>query len=282
MSCAGIPEDCDHLFRKCKQAKGIWRAVVRRDVAANLEGLNWNEWLLANLSGAWKLGLDEGWPARFATRLWWIWRWRNDEIFRARSRSLDQKIQWLEQQEIEINSAFSKQRNPGSRLGQSIVATVAWKRPPPGSLKLNVDGCRSTRDGIAGCGGLLRDHFGRWVGGFTRKIGVCSVEEAEAWEVFQGLCMATRKGIRSLIAECDSKKVVDSLRGNLQIDGQHNNVLPRCLEVINNFANIEIRHVYHEQNRVADALAKQAMNHNLGLVTIDVTPIGLRDIVSED
>nr|GMC64988.1 DNA annealing helicase and endonuclease ZRANB3 isoform X1 [Ipomoea batatas] len=45
---------------------------------------------------------------------------------------------------------------------------------------------------------------------------------------------------------------------------------------------MEVRHVYLEQNRVADELAKHALTHQMGLIMIDDVPSGLKDKLRED
>lgn len=70
--CAGQPEDCDHLFRKCKEAKNIWETALGREVTARLERLDWDDWLHANLLGDCQMGLTTKRPSRFAIRVWWI------------------------------------------------------------------------------------------------------------------------------------------------------------------------------------------------------------------
>jgi hypothetical protein len=40
-------------------------------------------------------------------------------------------------------------------------------------VKVNTDGT-SKDEGIAGCGGLIRDHRGHWLGGFAKFVGVSS------------------------------------------------------------------------------------------------------------
>lgn len=42
-----------------------------------------------------------------------------------------------------------------------------WCKPPPGYIKLNVDG--GFRDGIGTYGGVLRDNKGVWMWGFTGR-----------------------------------------------------------------------------------------------------------------
>jgi hypothetical protein len=38
-----------------------------------------------------------------------------------------------------------------------------------------------------GCGGLLRNSNGQWIGEFSRHLGMCSAYLAELWGVIDGL-----------------------------------------------------------------------------------------------
>ena len=61
------------------------------------------------------------------------------------------------------------------------------KSLPSWSLTLNVDGYSKGNPGMAGAGGIIRDHMGTWVGGFARNIGYCSSITAKLWAIYVGL-----------------------------------------------------------------------------------------------
>nr|GMD39155.1 putative ribonuclease H-like domain-containing protein [Ipomoea batatas] len=135
---------------------------------------------------------------------------------------------------------------------------------------MNVDGSHSMARGAAGCGVVLRDANGGWIEGFTYNIGHCSIGEAEAWGVLQGLLMASRHGISNLIVESDSKP------------GQHNSVLNRCIAAVGSFCQVLSTHAYREQNRIADAMAKRALLGSSGLMLWSNLPGGLSEMLHED
>src|SRR4051812_47717032 len=88
---------------------------------------------------------------------------------------------------------------------------VRWCAPDHSFVKLNVDGAHDN-NGISGCGGILRDHHGGWLGGFSKNIGICSVFMAEAWGLYIGVKHAIELGFKKVVIETDSRKVVDSIR----------------------------------------------------------------------
>ena len=60
------------------------------------------------------------------------------------------------------------------------------------------------RPKTAAGGGLLRDWYGIWNGGFSICLGACAVEEAELWAVIHGLRLVWEKNIRVLTVEVNS------------------------------------------------------------------------------
>lgn len=59
-----------------------------------------------------------------------------------------------------------------------------WKPPLVGWLSLNIDGACKENIGLAWCGGLVRDEWGRWICGFSKRIENCSAFEADLWGVW--------------------------------------------------------------------------------------------------
>lgn len=280
--CAGSMEDCNHLFRQCEEATVIWKAFLRPQVLAVLNSLSWENWLVANITGDRSLGLDVNWPEKFANRLWWMWRWRNELIFNGRRTSLDQKLHWLRLKDVEISASFHKQRNPGDRIGDFVDTTLSWTPPQLGWMKLNVDGSCSMDTAGAGCGGVLRGWDGKWKRGFTYTIGRCTIQEVEAWGVLQGLCLASCLGVQYLVVESDCKTTIDQLR-RLENTREHlPNIIQRCVHESRKFSRVVFNHVFREQNRLADALAKLALRGQCGLHIYDSTPPALQDAVLDD
>jgi len=64
---------------------------------------------------------------------------------------------------------------------------------------------------LAGCGGLLRDFDGRWIKGYTKKIGLCDTFYAELWGMYMSLDIVWRENVTHLIVESDAKILVDMI-----------------------------------------------------------------------
>nr|GLL49984.1 uncharacterized protein LOC109190924 [Ipomoea trifida] len=89
-------------------------------------------------------------------------------------------------------------------------------------------------------------------------------------------------GLRDIIVESDSKRVIQVLMHASRMRGNSGNVINRCFGLTRRFANVQFRNVFREQNRVADSLAKQALSLPIGLTTVAEPPGELRDWIRED
>ena len=77
-------------------------------------------------------------------------------------------------------------------------------KPRSGEVKLKTDGSRAGDPPTAGFGGLLRDHMGTWLRGYSGKLGNHSVLYAELHSIKTGLLMAWMMGFRNVWCESDS------------------------------------------------------------------------------
>lgn len=62
-----------------------------------------------------------------------------------------------------------------------IIKQVRWEKPRSGWLKLNTDGFYDDSLGNAEGGWVIRDEYGNWVVGFTRKVERANNFIVEAW-----------------------------------------------------------------------------------------------------
>jgi ribonuclease HI len=73
-------------------------------------------------------------------------------------------------------------------------------------ISINTDS--AVKHGVAGCGGVLRDHRGFWIKGFARNNGTTSAFIAELWGAYDGLCLARRSSFINIELQLDSMVVV--------------------------------------------------------------------------
>ena len=130
--------------------------------------------------------------------------------------------------------------------------------PPFPYIKLNTDGSAIGNPGPAGAGGVLRDHRGQWITGFSLRGGFASNNMAKLTAVRQGLEIAWNKGYRLLHLELDSKVVLSWLTN--QNMNYPTNLLPLicdCRNLLHQDWEVHVHHMYREANGCADLLAKE-------------------------
>ena len=59
-----------------------------------------------------------------------------------------------------------------------------WIPPQVGWYRVNTDGSSSSTRNLASCGGIIRDHHGNYVAGFSVKLGSCSIAMTELWGAY--------------------------------------------------------------------------------------------------
>ena len=121
-----------------------------------------------------------------------------------------------------------------------------------------MDGSALGNPGLAGAGGVLRDHWGQWISGFSLHVGLATNNMAELAAVRQGLEMAWAMGSKYLQLDLDSKVVLIWLTNPCV--NYLTNMMPLICDCRNLLAlkwEVHMQHVYREANGCVDELAKR-------------------------
>ncbi|MQM13529.1 hypothetical protein Taro_046455 [Colocasia esculenta] len=209
----------------------------------------------------------------FMAVLWEIWCSRNRARFQGNDMSVQHIINrsMLSIRAICISAKFQKipqswlatlrQYNSGNgNMNAMVPKIVRWLTPPPGRLKLNVDGAFKMTANEAGGGGILRDHKGNMVCAFANPYHELKTSlHAEALALRDGLLMCCSRGAHDVLVETDSLNLVHIVTGQLPRPWDLSLILQK-VAVITNRAKAEITHVPREGNKVADCLAEFAFS----------------------
>ncbi|XP_025704008.1 uncharacterized protein [Arachis hypogaea] len=238
--------------------------------------------VLRDCPAASKLGKNNQtpWITKFSVTCWWLWRWRNCEIFSPPFRRPIDAIATIFQTTNSINEAFKKEELFYQKK-RRVEIEVAWKPPVEGWIKFNSDGASNEKG--SGCGGLARDHWGRWVAGFMANLRTCSAFQAELWGVCYALKTAWDLGFKRVELEVDSRTVYEAITKGRRLN-QHPNNLIRSINIwLKKQWSVEIRHTYKEGNQAADWLAKKSVKErDAGYCFIDSPFVDLRSILDAD
>jgi ribonuclease HI len=135
----------------------------------------------------------------------------------------------------------------------------------PAAWRANIDGGSRGNPGPAAYGVVIRDPRGEIVASLKKYIGRTTNNVAEYYGLIAALDYAQSNSIRALHIESDSELLVKQMRGQYKVKSVDLQPLfERAKKMSQALATFQIRHVYREQNREADALANQAMDEVSG------------------
>ncbi|XP_019238630.1 PREDICTED: uncharacterized protein LOC109218713 [Nicotiana attenuata] len=151
--------------------------------------------------------------------------------------------------------------------------------PKPNIYKLNTGGAHSSTLTTDGIGGLIRNHNGDWIVGFSGNIPCQSSISAELYALIQGLRIAIQQNLSPLHVEVDAKEVITMLDCDNII---YANLLFDCRHLLLKLRNPRVHHAYREQSRVADQLARSILEGNFTMRVFDAPPLFVRPISEAD
>ena len=93
-----------------------------------------------------------------------------------------------------------------------FIIPVHWNPPPPGWLKINIDGAAKGSPGHAGCDGIFRTCRGFVKSTFSIYLGIKFVFEAELTGLILAIEIASKLNWNNLWVESDPEYAVYSLK----------------------------------------------------------------------
>lgn len=264
--CGASQETIIHALRDCPKSKRIWE-ILNLYHKFDLVVVLVSDWLHTNAI------TDYG--VFFILTCWFIWRARNDEVFNDHCQPI-----WAIINSIKSELTLTSQLY-GSVTGRCSMREVVWTPPPDNVIKVNVDGSSLGNPGPAGFGGLIRNHLGEWICGFSGSCGFADNLAAELQGINYGLELAWHKGYRNVILESDSKCALDLLTATTTFHS-----LSPLLVHINSLLirdwNVKLQHNHREGNECADWMAKKGATGASPLLIWDQCPHQLDSFLLAD
>ncbi|GKV41682.1 hypothetical protein SLEP1_g49181 [Rubroshorea leprosula] len=186
----------------CPQVLPIWNYFFRDDFQLPQNDTSFFEWIQRNYTKkSYSLTIPAPWGSLFCFVLWTIWIHRNKKVYCDQDFDPNVICRFIRERIFELLSVL-----PSPKFGShsSTQKLVKWDNPSASSFKLNTDGSVINNPSLATSGGLIRDHRGHWIRGFSRKIGIASSLVAKIWGIRDGLLLAKQLDIQSLVVEVDS------------------------------------------------------------------------------
>ena len=143
-----------------------------------------------------------------------------------------------------------------SKVKNVVSIPIKWVAPPLGWFKLNTDGSSLGNPGLARGAGIIRNHLGDWVGGFSRAIGYTTSVQVELRALKDGLILAIDLGILNLEIEMDSLVAVELLNSFTTPNAFLSSIVADCRYLMERFEHASLKHIFREANDCADLLTK--------------------------
>ncbi|KAF7829952.1 putative ribonuclease H-like domain, reverse transcriptase zinc-binding domain-containing protein [Senna tora] len=268
--CNGSTKSPLHAVRDCPKVCMFWKALVKPSMWTEFFNLNHTDWIGQNLSRNWSNETGVNWNSLFSSSCWFIWKQRNSCVFSGCQEEASSLIPQIKAHVGFIDS-LDNQILKDSSINSSRHSVVGWKAPENGWFKLNTDGS-CLANGSISCGGVLRDHNGTWIHGFSKKLGSGDVLLAEGWSILSGLLLAKDKGLSNIIVETDSNSLVKLLNCGCPETHPLSPLIEKIHGLGAQFENFRVTHCFRESNHVADALAFHAHSQAPGVLFFDRSP----------
>ncbi|MCH79274.1 putative non-LTR retroelement reverse transcriptase [Trifolium medium] len=246
--CVDIVEDTMHVLRDCPLAKGVWCNLLNGAARDSFYAANREDWMKLNTSQDLGKVSANSWSCVWAVGCHFLWLWRNREA------------------------------HGDERKG---VIQVGWNHPEGDWIMLNTDGA-SRRSDLAGCGGLLRNSNGQWLGGFSHHLGCCNSYLAELWGVLDGLTFAFDRGHKKIELHTDSCVVVQTLQSGREGSVVGWRLIQQIRRMLAMDWEVRICHSYREANYCADALANMGCEHESGKRVYEQCRVRLSSLLLAD
>ncbi|KAH1045577.1 hypothetical protein J1N35_036361 [Gossypium stocksii] len=222
-----------------------------------------HEWLELNLRNNHEVNHGDGinWACLFGIIIWRIWKNWNLRIF--------QDLTWNSDEVINTSLCWAKQFGSVSASGG-----IRKPRSSPGPLTkdglvfLNTDGSVRSDEKYAAAGGLLCDHEGNLIVGFSRYLGSCEVIDAELWGILDGLQIALDRGFHKVCIRTDNLEAVNLIQEELH-GGSYSALILRVSLLPKSLNYWYLQYIPREENRVADRNVKLRRDRDTGLQLIE-------------
>ena len=132
------------------------------------------------------------------------------------------------------------------------------------TLKIFFDGSSHGNPGPSGIGIIVLDKFGRVLDKLSKFIGFGTNNEAEYRALIEALRRAIQLDAEKVELYSDSELVVKQVKGIYSVrDEKLKRLHLKCVELLKNFKESEIKYVPRELNAEADELANEAIVKHL-------------------
>lgn len=119
---------------------------------------------------------------------------------------------------------------------------------------MNIDEAHPTNLGQEGMGGLFRNQEGQWLLGYLQPLPNTTPLEAKLRALLRGLQFVVNHQLAPLEINTDASEVIIMMQ---QGDLRYGTLLSECRLLMEQLQEVELMHIYKEENKVVDIMAKE-------------------------
>ena len=264
--CHNASETPFHCLRDYLYAREVWNLLnFTHSQFFSLDLLDWLKFFSSGTDGI-----------IFCVGLWHIWVMRNEFVFSGSYIPKDVVLRKIHRMFDVCLSVF------GVAPPSQSTIMVSWAHPPPGFVKLNIDGSSLGNPGVAGFGGLIRAEGGVWVLGFSNYIPWADNLCVELLALRFGLQLAWQHGFRKIICEVDCMEVVRLVLHETSSFHRYVAIIRDIQSLLSRDWHCVLHHVYREENQATDFLARLGAADVCQERVWDHPPVGLEHLLFAD
>ncbi|KAF7833225.1 ribonuclease H [Senna tora] len=143
-------------------------------------------------------------------------------------------------------------------MQRSEEILVSWEKANAGWVKVNSDGAVKHSIRFAGCGVIIRDEIGGWIGGVIRPLE------------------------RYILLESDSKALVDGILQVENFGAEFSGLFSEICCILQEFIDFHVQHRWRQANLCADFLADLGVRCNGSCNVLVGPPTELSNLMIAD
>lgn len=160
---------------------------------------------------------------------------------------------------------------------------VTWHLPKLDQLALDVDGSSYGNPGRAGYGGVIRDHQGKWILGFSGHVEYADSLHVELLAIFIGLSVAWDViEAKNLTCRSDCMQALSLIQDPTPRPLIYSGIIDDIKELLSRDWLVSLTHTYREGNQCADYMAKFGANFMDCTKTFSEPPSCLHSLLKSD
>ncbi|KAG5537109.1 hypothetical protein RHGRI_024523 [Rhododendron griersonianum] len=208
--CETESESIEHILFRCPWTKAVWFGSGKAFWVLENSIISADKWMEDLLCGTLAKEATPEIVGAIFQICWAIWKARNECNFQGK---LPNPITTIQKAEMANGDYLQAAYMVGKIVVPIQRDNSSWSPPPPGVLKINVDGAFSSSRGVAAFGVIARDSSG--IAQFWRcgKVKVSSACAIEAWALRIACNSVIDADYSQVIFESDSQVVMQSVQG---------------------------------------------------------------------